>query len=182
MSACTFSARGKAITLKPGLCSTIVTANSQPGGLQVDNGISEAAQIGLNEAPRRYAAALTAHSFVKIGSPGDDDFLGDGWYGGEAASDFPAEAASGVRMTTARWTNGNATLHLPVTPGEAYTLTLWLLTRPTTPTQTVSVGAVKTAVTVGQSQRVVLSVQPPRPEDAARLTFASRAAPGPRPA
>ncbi len=153
VSACTFGARGSAVTLKPGLRSAIITANSQPGGLQIDNGIGEAAQIGLNEAPRRYAAALTAHSFLKIGSPGDDDFLGDGWYGGEAAGEAPD-----TRLTTARWTSGNAVLRLPVTPGAAYTLTLWLLTRPATPPQTVSVGLVKAAVAVGQNQRLVLSL------------------------
>ena len=153
VSACTFGTRGKAITLKPGLRSAIITANSQPGGLQVDNGIGAAAQIGLNEAPRQYAASVTAHYLVKIGTPGDDDVLGDGWYGGEAASDAPAA----VRLTTARWTNGSAVLRLPVTPGAAYTLTLWLRTQPDTPPQTVSVGTVKAAVAVGQ-QRVVLSI------------------------
>ena len=144
VTSCSFAGGGTAISLLPGTRAGVITGNLQAGGLVVDNQIGASAQIGLNEAPYVYPAAQLSHYRIKIG--GDDgDFLGTGWNGGEDADDVPAALKPAV--TTARWSSGNSTLHLPVKAGAAYTLTVWVLTRDKTPQYTFSVAGANKAVT-----------------------------------
>lgn len=156
VNACSFGSAGKAVVLEQGTRSAIVTSNMQPGGLVVDNKIGGAAQIGLNETEADFPAATAAHYLVKIGTGGDEEFLGDGWYPDEGAQG--ELSGFGEAFDTARWTNGDATLHLPVRPGAAYTLTIWLLTRPSTPPETISAGGHGVPVAVGKAQRLWLAI------------------------
>lgn len=154
---CSFGGGGAAVVLQPGARAALITGNLQSGGLVVDNGIGANAQIGMNEGPREYAPAALSHYRVKIGAVGDADFVGAGWYGGEPAQD--GTTALGPDITTARWTNGNAVLRLPVTPGLAYTLKLTATIRPNTPPQTVAIAqGAPVALGVGKTQTVTLHI------------------------
>lgn len=156
VNSCSFGSAGTAVVLQPGTHSAIITSNSQSGGLVVDNEIGGAAQIGLNETASDFPAATAAHYLVKIGTPGDEEFLGDGWYGDEdAVGELSAIRAP---FDTARWTNGDATLHLPVHPGAAYMLSIWLLTRPNTPPESVSAAGRNIPVVVGKEQKLTLAL------------------------
>ncbi len=156
VNACSFGATGKAVVLKPGVRSAIITSNSQSGGLVIDNQIGAAAQIGFNEMAYVFPPSITGHYQVKIGTAGDEEFLGDGWYGSEGADDDLSSLKA--KFSTARWTNGDAKLRLPVKPGAAYTLTLWALTRDKTPAETVSVSGASVPIAVGQTQRLLLNI------------------------
>ena len=134
---CTFGAAGTAVVLKPGVRAAVVAENTQPAGVQIDNGIGARAQIGLNEGPFALPDAQARHYRVKIGAGGDEDFVGTGWYGGEQAADVPAELKPAVQ--SARWAGGTATLRLPVIGGQAYTLTLWTTAPANAPPYAVSV-------------------------------------------
>ncbi len=153
---CSFAARGNAVVLKPGVRSAVIMGNSQPGGLVIENGVDNLAQIGMNSVSYTFPAALTAHYRVHIGAAGDEEFLGDGWQGAETTEGKKTGLESQFR--TARWTNGNAALRLPVQPGEAYTLTVWLLTRANTPPETISASGVTAPVSVGKEQRIELAI------------------------
>lgn len=156
ISNCSFASRGKAIVLKPGVRSAIVTSNLQAGGLVVDNQIGSVAQIAMNEVPFTYPAFITGHYRVNIGTAGDEDFLGDGWHSGETTE----EKAKGIeaKFRTARWTSGDATLRLPIKSGEAYTFAISVLTRSNTPPVTLSVANVKVPLIIGKEQRIVLAI------------------------
>ncbi|BDI32029.1 hypothetical protein CCAX7_40800 [Capsulimonas corticalis] len=156
VSSNSFAATGKAVTLKPGVRSAIVTSNLQPGGLVVDNKIGAFAQIALNEIAYKFPASLTAHYLVNIGASGDEEFLRDGWGGSEDVGSDPPSVQS--RFHAARWTTGDATLRLPVKSGAAYTLTVWLLTRDKTPQQTVSVAGRKAPATIGKNEQITLQI------------------------
>jgi hypothetical protein len=156
VSSNSFAATGKSVSLKPGVRSAIVTANSQPGGLVVENKIGAYAQIALNEIAYQFPESLTAHYRINIGASGDEEFLGDGWGGGEDADSDPPSIRS--QFKTARWTTGDASLQLPVKSGAAYTLTVWLLTRGNTPVQTLLAAGVKKAASVGKVEKLVLQI------------------------
>ncbi len=117
---CTFDKPGPAVVLRPGVFAAIVLGNLQPSGVQVENGIGPKAQIGLNEGPPTLPDAQALHYRLQIGAAGDEVYALSGWYGPEAAADAPKG------FSTARWTMGDARLQLPVKPGAAYTLHLWL--------------------------------------------------------
>ncbi|MBV9868996.1 MAG: hypothetical protein JO316_26925 [Abitibacteriaceae bacterium] len=154
---CSFAGGGAAVVLQPGARAALITGNLQSGGLMVENGIGANAQVGMNEGPREYPVASLSHYRVKIGAAGDADFLGTGWYGSEQAQD--GTEALGPAITTARWTNGNAMLRLPVTPGQAYTLKLTYTTRANTPPETVSVARGGSApLVVGKTETTMLQI------------------------
>lgn len=154
---CSFGGGGPAVVLQPGTRAALITGNLQSGGLVVDNAIGPNAQIAMNEGPREYPAAALAHYRIRIGAAGDADFLGPGWYGGEPAQD--GTEALGPRITTARWTNGNAVLRLPVTPGQAYTLKITATTRANTPPQSVAIAPVPAAAfTPGKTETVTVQI------------------------
>ena len=157
VSNCLFAAGTNAITLKPGVKAAIVTGNLQPGGLNYDNRIGEAAQFGLNQKAAVIPEAVLGHYRVGIGSANDAPVVGVGWYDGEGADDAPAELNS--KKPTARWSNGHGTLHLPVKSGSAYTLTVWLLTRPGTPAAVIKVpGVADTPIAVGKTQKLTVRI------------------------
>ena len=157
VSGCSFAQKGKAVVLKPGVRSALITANSQPGGLVVDNGVGSVAQMSANEVPYVYPSASTQHYRIAVGSPQGEDFLDGGWWGGEGADDVPGDLKGAV--STARWTKGNAALHLPVKPGTAYTLTLWALSRDKTPPVMVSIpGARGQTIPAGKTAKLTFSI------------------------
>ena len=134
---CQFAAAGLAVGLGPSVRAAVIAENTQPGGVQVANGIGARAQIGLNEPPFALPAAQAAHYRVRIGAEGDADFLGPGWYGPESAADVPPALKPAV--STARWAGANAVLRLPVAAGRAYTLTLWVSAPAGAPPRTVAI-------------------------------------------
>ncbi len=103
-----------AVVIGKGVRAAIVTGNLQPGGLVVENRMGPRAQIALNEPPVLTPDVL-GHYRLNIGSAGDEGFVTSGWHGAESSGD----AADVTR--SARWTQGRATLKLPVVPGVAYT-------------------------------------------------------------
>lgn len=156
VTACSFAGNGPAVDLERGVKSAIITSNLQGGGLIVDNHIGSLAQIGLNEVAYTYPKDEIANYRVKIGD-GDESVLNGGWNSGEDADDVPADLKG--KVTTARWTEGDAKLKLPVIPGQAYTMTVWLLTRDKTPVETVTVdGGPSAAATVGKSEKLTLEI------------------------
>ena len=163
---CQFAAAGTAVVLAPGVRAAVVAENTQPGGLQVRNGIGARAQIGLNELPFALPAAQAGHYRVKIGAAGDEDYVGSGWFGGESAADVPPTLKPSV--TTARWASGLAALSLPILPGRAYTLTLWTSAPLGAPPRTFAVdGGPEVVVTRPGLQVVTLTIP-------ARLTVGKR--------
>ena len=157
VTGCVFGAGTNAIMLKPGARSAVITGDLQPGGLNADNQIGDAAQFGLNQKPTVLGDALLSHYRVAIGSSNDATVIGTGWYTGEDADDAPAELK--LAGPTARWTNGDGRMRLPVKPGTAYTLTVWLLTRPNTPAETLSVdGGASAPIAAGKTQRLTLQI------------------------
>ena len=154
---CQFAAAGEAIVLGPNVRAAVVAENTQPGGVSVQNGIGNRAQIGLNEMPFALPAAQTAHYRVKIGAAGDEDYVGPGWFGGERAADAPQALKPAV--STARWAGGHAILRLPVLPGRAYTLRLWTSAPAGAPPRTFAVdGGPKVVVTHPGPQVTTLTV------------------------
>ena len=135
---CQFAAAGTAVVLGPDVRAAVVAENTQPGGVLVRNGIGTRAQIGLNELPFALPPAQAAHYRVKIGAAGDEDYVGPGWFGPEAAQDVPPALKPAV--TTARWAGAKSALRLPVLPGRAYTLTLWTSAPAGAPPRTFAVG------------------------------------------
>ena len=134
---CQFAASGPAVVLGPKVRAAVVAENTQPGGVQVRNGIGARAQIGLNELPFALPDAQAAHYRVKIGAAGDEDYVGTGWYGPEGAADAPPILKPAV--STARWAGKKAGLRLPILPGRAYTLKLWASCPPGAPARTFAV-------------------------------------------
>jgi hypothetical protein len=155
VTSCSFAGKGSAIALDRGVRSAIVMGNSQPGGLVVHNEIGRVAQIGLNEVAYKFPPESLLHYRVKIGA-GDDDVIGRGWNGPEDADDVPAELKGTV--STARWTDSDAVLNLPVIPGKSYTVTVWLLTRDKTPQETVTVAGQSHPVDAGRTQRITIAI------------------------
>ena len=154
---CNFSASGTAVVLKSDVHAAIIAENLQPGGVQVQNEIGGRAQIALNELPFALPDAQAAHYRVKIGTAGDEDYIGAGWYGGEGASDAPPSLKPAVQ--TARWAGGAAHLRLPVLPGRAYTLKIWTSSVLGAPPRTFSLeGGPKTSVTKPNLQVVTLAI------------------------
>lgn len=154
---CQFAAAGPAVVLGAGVRAAIITENMQPGGVQVQNAIGARAQIGLNEAPFALTDAQAAHYRVKIGAPGDEDFVTTGWYGPEQAADVPPDLKPAVE--TARWAGGKARLRLPILPGRAYTLTLWTSSPAGAPPHTISIAdSPKTLVIQPGAQIVTLTI------------------------
>ena len=68
------------------------------------------AQIGLNEVAYTYPKESITNYRVKIGD-GDESIIAGGWNSGEDAGDVPAGLAG--KVSTARWTEGNAKLKAP---------------------------------------------------------------------
>jgi len=132
VNSCSFRERGNAVVLRRGTRAAIVTGCLQPGGLQVDNGIGTRAQISLNEQPEIYSPSMLEHYRIQIGADGDDAFIREGWYGPESATGDQLPSTIKMSVDSARWTNGEATVVLPVNSGQAYNATVWLLTRPST--------------------------------------------------
>ena len=154
---CQFAASGPAVVLGPNVHAAVVAENTQPGGVQVRNGIGGRAQIGLNELPFALPAAQAGHYRVKIGAAGDEDYVGPGWFGPEAAQDVPPALKPAV--TTARWAGGKAVLRLPVLPGRAYTLKIWTTAPAGAPPRTFAVdGGPKAVVTRPGPQIVTLTI------------------------
>ncbi len=150
---CTFAAAGPAVVLGPNVRAAVVAENTQPGGVQVRNGIGARAQIGLNELPFALPDAQAAHYRVKIGAPGDEDYVGPGWFGGEGAADVPPALKPSV--TTARWAGAKSALRLPVLPGRAYTLTLWASAPAGAPPRTFAVNGGPSVTVTRPGQQVV---------------------------
>ena len=134
---CSFAAGGPAVVLKPSVKAAVVAENLQTGGVQIENGIGARAQIGLNETGFALPDSQAGHYRVRIGSDGDEDYLGTGWHGGEQAADVPPELKPSIQ--TARWAGATAILHLPVISGRAYVLTLWGSAPANAPPYTLSV-------------------------------------------
>ncbi len=126
----TFGKSGRAVNVKNGVTSAIVMANTQPGGLQIDNAIGARLQSGFNEQMVR---PESVNYRLKIGTTGDEAFARGGWYGGENNADSPLDS----RFHSARWTNGKATLRLPVEANRAYKMRIALSLRAGQPAQTI---------------------------------------------
>ncbi len=164
---CQFAASGPAIVIGSAVRAAVVAENTQPGGIQVRNGIGARAQIGLNELPFALPAAQAEHYRVKIGAQGDEDYVGTGWFGPEGAADVPP----GLRpaIATARWAGAKSALRLPVLPGRSYTLRVWVSAPTGAPPRTFAVdGGPSVALTRPGPQVVTLTIP-------ARLTADKRA-------
>ncbi len=123
VQACTFAKPGTAVTLEPGVGTAILGENLQEGGFRVSNQIGARAQIGMNERADLLSPVERAHYRILIGELGDGAYLGSGWYDPEDTRDVPPALKS--LATTARWTSGNAQLHLPVNSRTPYTIRVW---------------------------------------------------------
>ena len=158
MRGCQFAAAGPAVVLGPGVRAAVVAENTQPGGVQVQNGIGARAQIGLNELPFALPAAPGR------ALPGQDrraaamrTTSGRAGSARKAAADVPPALKPAV--TTARWAGAKAGLRLPVLPGRAYTLTLWASAPAGAPPRTFAVdGGPKAVVTRPGPQVVTLAI------------------------
>jgi len=157
---CQFAASGPAIVLGSGVRAAVVAENTQPGGVQVQNGIGARAQIGLNEIPFALPAAQATHYRVKIGAPGDEDYVGTGWFGPEGAADVPPSLKPAV--ATARWAGAKSALRLPVLPGRAYTLTVWVSAPAGAPPRTFAVDGGPQAVVTRPGPQIVTLAIPAR--------------------
>ena len=157
---CQFAAAGPAVVIGSGVHAAVVAENTQPGGVQVQNGIGARAQIGLNELPFALPAASAAHYRVKIGAAGDEDFVTTGWFGGENARDVPPALKPAV--ATARWAGVKSALRLPVLPGKAYTLTLWVSAPAGAPPRTFAVDGGPKVVLARPGPQVVTLAIPTR--------------------
>ena len=94
---------------------------------------------------------------VKIGAAGDEDYVGSGWFGPEAAADVPPALKPSV--TTARWAGAKSALRLPVLPGRPYTLTFWTSAPASVPPRTFAVdGGPRVVVTRPGPQVVTLAI------------------------
>ena len=157
---CQFAASGPAVILGPNVRAAVVAENTQPGGVEVRNGIGSRAQIGLNELPFALPAAQAAHYRIKIGAAGDGDYVGPGWFGPESAADVPP--ALKLAVTTARWAGSKSVLRLPVLPGRAYTLTFWTSAPAGAPPRTFAVDGGPKVVVTRSGQQVVTLMVPAR--------------------
>lgn len=154
---CQFAAAGVAVVLGSGVRAAIVAENTQPGGVQIRNGIGSRAQIGLNELPFALPPASAGHYRVRIGASGDEDYVGPGWFGPESAADVPPSLKPAV--TTARWAGAKSALRLPVGPGRAYTLTFWVSAPAGAPPRTFAVdGGPRVVLTRPGPQVVTLAI------------------------
>lgn len=157
---CQFAAAGIAVVVGAGVRAAVVAENTQPGGVGVQNGIGARAQIGLNELPFALPDSQAAHYRVKIGAPGDEDYIGPGWFGPEGAADVPPALKPSV--ATARWAGAKSALRLPVLPGRAYTLTLWASAPAGAPPRTFVVDGGPKVVEKRSGAQVITLVLPAR--------------------
>lgn len=134
---CSFGEKGIAALLGSRVRGAAVTGNLQPGGLLVENQAGDRAQIVGNEAPVVYSDAVLQHYVVNIGDLGDDEFIGDGWYGREGAASSSDKGKPAYNRS--RWTEGEATVTLPVKSGAAYTARIRLAVISNKPPATVSI-------------------------------------------
>ena len=132
---------------------------------------------------RRVAASQLTHtpgtpSYNNADTGGYPQFFVD------PAATTPASFPDGTPKATTDWTEceavvppghasatiGDATLKLPVQPGAAYTLTLWLLMRDNTPPETVSAPGASAPIAPGRNQRVVLAIPASATKDRHTIT------------
>lgn len=151
---CTFDKAGTAVVLKAGVKTALITSNLQPTGLQVQNEIGARAQIGLNEEMAELPPEQASHYRIKIGAKGDEDYAVGGWWGQEGEVNAPPESTS----QSARWTNGNARLQLPVKPNTVYTLKLWISLPKGAPAPNVSVVGGASATLKEGTQSITLPI------------------------
>jgi hypothetical protein len=115
---CSFVGR-LGINLGDGVQHAIITGNNGSRGLRI-TGATDKAIIRDNEPGPQPPSAAGGQYTVAIGSEDDDACLLGDWNGAEPAADGPEGS------TTARWTGARAVLRLPVVPGTAYDLSVWV--------------------------------------------------------
>jgi hypothetical protein len=109
---CTFAQEGLNVQVGPNVVSAILTANQAAGGFRVDNQAGKHTQSALNEEDNiAWTREALSHYQVRVGGQGDARYV-QGWHGKEGSPD------------PYRWSEPVSRLLLPVTPGEAYTITL----------------------------------------------------------
>ena len=109
---CTFAQEGLDAQVGSNVASAILTANQAAGGFRVDNQAGKHTQSALNEEDNIvWTREALSHYQVRVGGQGDSRYL-QGWHGKEGAS------------APYRWSEAVSRLLLPVTAGEAYTITL----------------------------------------------------------
>jgi hypothetical protein len=128
---CTFVGR-LGINLGEGVAHAIITGNNGSRGVRII-GATDKAIIRDNEPPPAPPSAATGQYRVAVGADDDDPCLLGDWNGGEPAGDGPP----GTR--TARWTGARSILRLPVVPGTAYDLSVWVRVDKADPANCVSV-------------------------------------------
>lgn len=114
----TFGEHGTHVLVGADVQSAIIMGNQANGGLIVENGAGDRAQMVANEnSPVEWDEKALSHYRVRIGEPGDNPYV-RGWYKPEKGGAWPEP---GARM---RWSRAESALKLPVTPGRRYAITL----------------------------------------------------------
>ena len=109
---CTFAQEGLNVQVGSNVISAILTANQAAGGFRVDNQAGKHTLSALNEEDNiMWTRDALSHYQVRVGKQGDSRYL-QGWHGKEGNPD------------PYRWSEPLSRIILPVTPGEAYTITL----------------------------------------------------------
>jgi hypothetical protein len=109
---CTFAQEGLNVQVGSNVVSAILTANQAAGGFRVDNQAGKHTQSALNEEDNiTWTPEALSHYQVRVGRQGDGRYV-QGWQGQEGGGD------------PFRWSEPVSRLLLPVTSGQAYTITL----------------------------------------------------------
>jgi hypothetical protein len=113
VQACSFCLEGTHVQAGERVRSAILTANQAPGGFRTVNRAGKRVQMLANEEdPLQATPQATSHYRIKIGAPGDGQYLIQ-WNGREHVN-------TPLTKVTTRWSRAISRLDLPVAAGKPY--------------------------------------------------------------
>ena len=120
----TFQQTGTHVEVLPAAKSVIITGNQAEGGLNVEGAQLPQTVMSANELNRleRMTTAEKQQYLIDIGTSDDANFIRN-WHG-------PEQYKNQNESVTLRWTKRESKVYLPVVPGKAYQMTVYLRANP----------------------------------------------------